>query len=91
MLLIPCPNCGPRAETEFRHAGEAHLVRPTPDCTEAQWCDYLYIRLNTRGEHAERWRHIHGCGQFFNLVRDTATDRVLFSYEAGKSRPEERA
>ena len=29
MLLIPCPHCGPRAEIEFRHAGEAHLVRRT--------------------------------------------------------------
>ena len=28
MLLITCPHCGPRAETEFRNGGEAGIVRP---------------------------------------------------------------
>ena len=26
MLLIPCPHCGERDETEFRCGGEAHIV-----------------------------------------------------------------
>ncbi len=28
MLLIPCPWCGPRDETEFTYGGEAHIVAP---------------------------------------------------------------
>ena len=28
MLLIECPWCGPRQETEFFCGGEAHLSRP---------------------------------------------------------------
>ena len=28
MLLIPCPWCGEREETEFRCGGEAHIARP---------------------------------------------------------------
>ena len=28
MLLIPCPWCGEREETEFRCGGEAHILRP---------------------------------------------------------------
>ena len=87
MLLIPCPHCGPRAEIEFRYAGEAHMVRPSgPDVSEPVWGAYLYLRDNKRGPHAERWRHIHGCGQFFNLLRDTMTDRIERSYPAGSER-----
>jgi sarcosine oxidase subunit delta len=88
MLDIPCPWCGPRAEIEFRYGGEAHLVRPAGDGTsEDEWSAYLYLRDNTRGEHAERWRHIHGCGQFFNVLRDTVSDRISASYPPGAERP----
>jgi sarcosine oxidase subunit delta len=37
--------------------------------------------------HSERWRHAHGCGRFFNAVRDTTTDAILASYEIGAPRP----
>ncbi len=79
MLLIPCPWCGPRPENEFRHGGEAHVVRPVdPRCvSDAEWADFLYNRTNPKGIHAERWRHIHGCGRFFNCIRDTVTDRIV--------------
>lgn len=87
MLLIPCPWCGARAEIEFRYAGEAHRTRAPDGTTDAQWADYLYARVNRRGLHAERWRHVHGCGQFFNLQRDTATDRIVASYPIGAGPP----
>jgi sarcosine oxidase subunit delta len=76
MLLIPCPRCGPRAEIEFRHGGEAHLIRPE-DPSDAEWADFLYNRTNPKGIHNERWRHVYGCGRFFNCVRDTVTDRIV--------------
>lgn len=28
MLLIHCPNCGPRDETEFHYGGQAHVATP---------------------------------------------------------------
>ena len=28
MLLIECPWCGARDESEFTYGGEAHIVRP---------------------------------------------------------------
>ena len=28
MILIPCPYCGPRAQTEFSYGGDASVVRP---------------------------------------------------------------
>ena len=85
MLLIPCPWCGPRPENEFRHAGQAHITRP-PDpmsLDDAAWADFLYMRTNPKGPHAERWRHIHGCGRFFNAERDTVTDRIAHTSKPG--------
>jgi sarcosine oxidase subunit delta len=90
MLLIPCPFCGPRPELEFRYGGQAHVARPQDPSplTDGEWAEFLYARDNERGIHAERWRHIHGCARFFNVVRDTATDRILTSYKSGEARPE---
>ena len=34
----------------------------------------------------ERWRHIHGCGRFFNAVRDTVSDKFEVTYKAGEPR-----
>jgi len=36
---------------------------------------------------AERWRHVHGCGRFFNALRDTVSDRILATYKPGESAP----
>ena len=85
MLIVPCPHCGPRPENEFRYAGEAHIARPAdPEAlNDAAWADFLYMRRNPKGRHAERWRHVHGCGRFFNCVRDTVTDRIERTYPAG--------
>jgi sarcosine oxidase, subunit delta len=89
MLLIACPYCGERPELEFAYGGQAHLVRPQApsELTDEQWADYLYRRDNVKGVHAERWRHVHGCGRFFNALRDTASDRFLATYEIGTPRP----
>jgi sarcosine oxidase, subunit delta len=93
MLLIDCPCCGPRPEIEFRHGGEAHIARPVDPATldDAAWADFLYNRTNPKGLHAERWRHIHGCGRFFNAVRDTVSDDVIRTYKAGEPRVDQSA
>ena len=89
MLLIPCPWCGPRPEIEFRNAGAAHVARPTgEDITDATWGSFLYERDNPKGRTTERWRHVHGCGCFFNAVRDTVTDRIAGTYKPGEQPPE---
>ena len=89
MLLIHCPYCDEQhAEIEFAYAGEAHIARP-PDpaaLSDEDWTQYLFIRSNPRGRHHERWRHIHGCGRFFNAVRDTVSDKFETTYKAGEPR-----
>ncbi len=91
MLLISCPFCClDRPEIEFRHAGEAHIARP-PDpaaVSDEAWTEHLHFRSNSKGVIAERWRHVAGCGRFFNVLRDTVSDRILASYEPGAPRPE---
>jgi sarcosine oxidase subunit delta len=37
--------------------------------------------------HAERWRHTHGCGRFFNALRDTTSDQFLATYKVGEAPP----
>jgi len=89
MLLIDCPWCGKRPEIEFSYGGQAHVVRPAQpaDCDDAQWTGFLYLRNNERGIRAERWRHSHGCGRFFNALRDTTTDQFQGTYKVGEPRP----
>ena len=90
MLIINCPWCGKRPEIEFRYGGEAHIARPADPSTmsDAEWADFLYNRTNPKGKHAERWRHIHGCGRFFNAVRDTVSDFFVATYKTGEPRPD---
>lgn len=89
MLLIDCPWCGPRDEIEFVCGGESHIARPGPDVDDATWANYLFMRTNPRGRHAERWGHVHGCGQWFNLVRDTVTHEIAAVYRFDQPRPAE--
>jgi sarcosine oxidase subunit delta len=46
------------------------------------------MRANPKGWHAERWRHEHGCGRFFNAIRHTVSDRIVATYRAGEKRPD---
>ena len=88
MLQIPCPYCGTRDEVEFTYGGEAHVTRPGPDVDDDAWSDYLFNRRNPKGIHSERWCHSYGCGQWFNVVRNTATHEVLGVYEMGQPAPD---
>jgi sarcosine oxidase, subunit delta len=90
MLLIDCPYCGQRPELEFTYGGEAHIARPAnPDAlSDEEWAEFLYMRTNPKGIHAERWRHTHGCARFFNALRDTVSDMFLATYKIGEQRPD---
>jgi heterotetrameric sarcosine oxidase delta subunit len=90
MLLIPCPWCGPRDETEFRYGGQAGIVTPPdPDAIDdAAWADYLFMRDNPKGAFAERWCHASGCRRWFNVVRDTLTSEITLVWPAGAARPD---
>jgi heterotetrameric sarcosine oxidase delta subunit len=88
MLLIGCPWCGPRDETEFRYGGQAHVAYPADPqrVSDAEWAAYLFLRDNPKGPFAERWCHVGGCRRWFNAVRDTVTSEILAVYRSGESR-----
>jgi sarcosine oxidase subunit delta len=90
MLLVTCPYCGARPEIEFRCGGEAHIARPfDPSALDDQaWAEFLFYRSNPKGVHAERWNHAHGCGRWFNTLRNAASDAFLASYPVGHKRPD---
>ena len=78
MLLITCPVCGAEGdETDFHAGGQAHTPRPATadpaNILAEQQRDYLFIRLNPKGLHFERWRCDRGCGKWFHAARDTMT------------------
>jgi sarcosine oxidase, subunit delta len=86
-MQIDCPYCGRRDETEFTYGGEAHIARPAISAPSSEWTEYLYFRDNLKGEHAERWRHSRGCGQWFHAIRNTATHEFVAYYRLGDAHP----
>ncbi|MCB1471687.1 MAG: sarcosine oxidase subunit delta [Rhodobiaceae bacterium] len=89
MLLIPCPYCGERPETEFSYGGEAHVARPqNPSAlSDAEWAGYLFLRENRMGAFRERWIHTHGCRRWFNMLRDTTSHEIHAVYKVGDPKP----
>ena len=89
MLSIPCPYCGARDEHEFTYGGEAHISRPENAWTisDDEWADYVFMRQNPKGAHYERWYHGHGCGRWFNALRDTVTHAIVATYKIGDPKP----
>ena len=89
MLLIDCPWCGKRAESEFRCGGQGHVARPADPqaADDAAWGDYLFTRDNPKGVHFERWRHRYGCGRWFNIARDTVSHDIHAVYAMTDPKP----
>ncbi len=89
MLLIPCPYCGLRSETEFSNGGEAHIARPeNPEAlSDAEWAEFVFLRDNPKGVLLERWNHAQGCRRWFNVARDTVTYEILAVYPMGSAPP----
>jgi len=82
MLLIKCPYCGERAESDFSYGGEAGIARPeNPDeLSDKEWADYLFMRKNPRGAHRELWNHSEGCRRWFEVERDTVSYQIKSCY-----------
>ena len=89
MLLLTCPWCGARDETEYSYGGEAHIIRPPrpAELSDDQWADYLFMRSNPKGTHHERWVHSQGCRRWFNVERHTVSHVITAIYDIGKAPP----
>ena len=78
MLEIKCPYCGKRSQNEFSYGGDASIKRPEleKEISDKDWDDFIYLRKNQRGKHAEFWHHVAGCRQWFKVLRSTATHQI---------------
>ena len=78
-MRIACPYCGERDAAEFTYLGAADLKRPDPAAENAAeaFYEYVYLRDNPCGPHAELWYHGGGCRSWLRVVRDTRTHAIL--------------
>ena len=78
MLLINCPFCGARNESEFAFGGTATAPRPADphSLSDSEWVDWLTIPENPMGPVDERWWHARGCGLWLTITRDTVTHDI---------------
>jgi len=78
-MRITCPYCGARDAGEFSYRGAADLERPDPSGENAEqaFYEYIYLRDNPAGPHAELWYHAGGCRSWLRVVRDTRTHAIL--------------
>jgi methylglutamate dehydrogenase subunit B len=77
-MRLTCPLCGERDLREFAPRGSAKLMaRPAADAGAAAFHDYLNLRGNPAGPHAELWQHAGGCRAWLRVVRDTRTHAIL--------------
>ncbi|GAC1409270.1 MAG: sarcosine oxidase subunit delta [Novosphingobium sp.] len=75
MLLITCPHCGPRAQTEFVYERTVDaIVQPDADPAEAMAA--LFTRANPRGLDEELWRHTYGCRAWLVMMRHRVTHEI---------------
>ncbi len=84
MLVLPCPWCGERLETEFSFGGDAARPMPAlagPDAAAA-WRTYVYDRANPSGPHREYWHHTAGCRRWLIVERDTRDHRIVSAVDA---------
>ncbi len=78
MLLIKCPWCGERAQTEFSYGGSAEKDRPADPyaVSDEEWSDWIFFRDNPAGPHVEYWQHSSGCRRWLKVHRDTLLNEI---------------
>lgn len=84
MLVIPCPWCGERDESEFSYGGDARAL-PSLDADMATWQHALYAKDNPKGWREEMWFHDHGCQRWFVVRRHTVTQQIAESRPPGEA------
>ena len=71
-MLITCPHCGPRAQSEFVYERTVDSVVPLTAASDAAM-EALFTRGNPRGVDAELWRHTYGCRAWLLIHRHRVT------------------
>ena len=69
MLLIPCPHCGERDESEFDYGGRA-VALPRLNAAPDEWHQALHLGNNNEDCVDEYWYHHAGCERWIRLRRN---------------------
>ena len=69
MLLIPCPHCGTRDESEFDYGGRA-IEFPGLDAATSAWHEALHLGNDSADYADEYWYHGAGCERWIQLRRN---------------------
>ena len=80
-LRIPCPTCGDRSVPEFVHGEIRRVPDHLTDPPERDQ-DFAFNHDTEEGVVAERWFHAQGCRRWFEIRRDTTTDRIVEAEES---------
>lgn len=84
-MLLPCPFCGKRNESEFIFGGPVGAERPDANAvSDEQWVEYLTVTPNPLGPVEEKWWHARGCGEWFTIWRDTRTHDIVEASDGTK-------
>jgi len=75
MMLIPCPHCGPRAQSEFIYERTVDSIVPLNAPVDEAMAK-LFTRNNPRGVDDEIWRHTYGCRAWMVLTRHRVTNEI---------------
>lgn len=79
MMQIPCPHCGPRAQSEYvyeRTVDSVVTLDAAPDAAPDAAMAALFTRSNPRGLDEEIWRHTYGCRAWLVITRHRITNRI---------------
>ena len=74
MLLIPCPHCGERDESEFDYGGRS-IDFPDLNADRAVWQKTLHLHKANEVVIDEVWYHSAGCECWIRLRRDACTHK----------------
>lgn len=85
MLVIVCPNCGPRNSDEYAYQGE-RLARPDAGTAKpGEWRHYLYMKANESSWVTERWFHTSGCRRFLMVERHATSNEIRSVRQVGET------
>jgi heterotetrameric sarcosine oxidase delta subunit len=82
MMLIKCPHCGLRAQSEYIFERTVDSVVTLDAAPEAAMAT-LFTRNNPRGVDDEIWRHTYGCRAWMVVTHNRVTHEITATRAVG--------
>ena len=84
MLLIDCPYCGERDESEFSYGGRCIVYPPLDSSTtRGDWHRAIHLHDGSQNVINEYWYHEFGCEQWIGIKRDIESHEITSTSTAG--------